>query len=71
MEGSPALWTIKHKIKNEVGFPIEFQKRKFLFDIYNDLSPLQVILKPPQVGMTVCNALKSFYVAKKLHRQII
>jgi hypothetical protein len=71
MEGSPALWTIKHKLKNEVGFPIEFQKRKFLFDIYNDLSPLQVLLKPPQIGATVMNALKSFWVAKKLRRQII
>lgn len=71
MEGSPALWIIKHKIKNEVGFPIEFEKRKFLFQIYNDISPLQVILKPPQVGMTVCNTVKAFYVAKKLRRQII
>jgi hypothetical protein len=71
MEGSPALWTIKHKLKNEVGFPIEFTKRKFLFDIYNDLSPLQVLLKPPQIGATVMNALKSFWVAKKLRRQII
>jgi hypothetical protein len=67
----PALWVIQNEIKNEVGFPIEFKKRKFLVDIYNDLSPLQVILKSPQVGMTVCNAIKSFYVAKKLHRQII
>jgi hypothetical protein len=71
MEGSPALWTIKHKIKNEIGFPVEFTNRKFLFDIYNDLSPLQAILKPPQIGMTVCNTLKAFYVAKKLKRQII
>lgn len=71
MEGSPALWAIKHKIKNEVGFPIEFSKRKFLFDIYNDLSPRIVILKPPQIGATVMNALKSFWVAKKLRRQII
>jgi len=65
------LWAIKHQIKNEVGFPIEFEKRKFLFAIYNDLSPKQVILKPPQVGMTVCNILKAFYIAKKLRRQII
>lgn len=71
MEGSPALWAIKHKIKNEAGFPIEFQKRKFLFQIYNDLSPNIVILKPPQIGATVMNALKSFWVAKKLRRQII
>lgn len=71
MELSPALWAIKHKIKNEVGFPIEFKKRKFLFDIYNDLSPYQVLLKPPQIGATVMNTLKSLYVAKKLKRQII
>lgn len=71
MELYPALWVIKHKIKNEVGFPIDFKKRKFLYDIYNDLSPKQVILKPPQVGMTVANTLKSLYVAKKLKRQII
>lgn len=71
MEGSPALWAIKHKIKNEVGFPIDFVKRRFLFDIYNDLSPKQVWLKPPQIGATVCNTLKAFYIAKKLRRQII
>ncbi len=71
MELSPALWAIKHNIKNEVGFPIEFKKRKFLFDVYNDLSPNQVLLKPPQIGATVMNTLKSLYVAKKLKRQII
>lgn len=71
MEGLPALWVLKHKIKNEVGMPIDFTKRKFLWDIYNDLSPKQVWLKPPQIGATVCNTLKSFYVAKKLRRQII
>jgi hypothetical protein len=70
-ENAPTLWVLKHGLKNEVGFPIEFEKRSFLWDIYNDLSPFQAILKPPQVGMTVCNALKSFYVAKKLKRQII
>lgn len=71
MEGLPALWIQKHKIKNEVGVPIDFSKRKFLWDIYNDLSPLQVLLKPPQIGATVMNTLKSLYVAKKLARQII
>ena len=71
MEGLPALWTIKHQIKNERGLPIEFEKRKFLWDIYNDLSPLQVLLKPPQIGATVMNTLKSMWVAKKLKRQII
>lgn len=67
----PYTWIISNDIKNEVGTPIEFEKRKFLKAIYNDLSPLQVWLKPPQIGATVCQTLKSFYVAKKLKRQII
>lgn len=70
-EELPTLWVLKHEIKNEQGFPIEFEKRRYLWDIYNDLSPLQVVLKPPQVGMTVADTIKSFYVAKKLNRQII
>lgn len=71
MELFPALWVKKYKIKNEVGMPIEFEKRKFLWDMYNDLSPLQVLLKPPQIGATVMFTTKSFYVANKLKRQII
>lgn len=71
MEGLPALWTIKHKIKNETGIELDFSKRKFLWDIYNDLSPKQVFLKPPQIGATVMNTLKALWVAKKLGRQII
>lgn len=67
----PYTWVLQNNIKNEVGMPLDFDKRPFLKDIYNDLSPKQVILKPPQVGMTVCNTLKSLYVAKKLNRQII
>lgn len=71
MEGLPALWVLKYKIKNEAGMPIDFTKRKFLWDMYNDLSPNQVLLKPPQIGATVMNTIKSLYVAKKLRRQII
>lgn len=67
----PYTWVISHEIRNEIGTPIEFEKRKFLKDIYNDLSPLQVWLKPPQIGATVCQTIKSFYVAKKYNRQII
>ena len=71
MELYPALWVKKHKIKNEIGTPIDFTKRRFLWDMYNDLSPFQVMLKPPQIGATVMNTLKSLYVAKKKNRQII
>jgi hypothetical protein len=71
MERLPALWVLKHQIKNEVGLPLDFEKRKFLWDMYNDLSPHQVLLKPPQIGATVMNTVKSMYVAHKLGRQII
>ncbi len=71
MELFPSLWVEKYKIKNESGLPIEFDSHNFLRQIYDDLSPLQVILKPPQVGMTVCQTIKSFYIAKKKGKQII
>lgn len=71
MEGLPALWVLKHKIKNESGIPIDFTKRKYLWDIYNDLSPKQAFLKPPQIGATVMSTLKVFWVAKKLGKDII
>lgn len=71
MEGLPALWVLKHKVRNESGLPIDFTKRKYLWDIYNDLSPKQVLLKPPQIGATVMSMLKSMWVAKKLAKDII
>lgn len=71
MEGLPALWVKKHKILTETGLPIDFSKRKFLWDIYNDLSPKQALLKPPQIGATVMSMLKAMWVAKKLKKDII
>lgn len=71
MEELPALWVLKYKIKTETGMPIDFTKRKFQWDIVNDLSPNQVNLKPPQIGLTLINLIKSFYVAKKKRKDII
>lgn len=67
----PYTWVLQNEIKNEVGTPIDFDKRPWLKAIYNDLSPNQVFLKPPQIGATVMNTLKSLWVAKNLRRQII
>ena len=67
----PYTWVLQNKIKNEVGVPIDFDKRPWLKDIYNDLSRLQVLLKPPQIGATVMNTLKSLWVAKYKGKQII
>lgn len=67
----PYTWVLQNGIKNEVGNLIDFDKRPWLKAIYNDLSPRQVFLKPPQIGATVMNTLKSLWVAKNLRRQII
>ncbi len=67
----PYTWVLQHSIKNESGMPIDFDKRPWLRDLYNDLSPKQVLLKPPQIGATVMNTLKSLWVAYTLKRQII
>jgi Phage terminase large subunit (GpA) len=71
MENLPALWAIKHQIKNEAGLPITFDDRRWAWDMYNDLSQFQVTLKPPQVGSTVKDIIKSFWVANKLKKDII
>ncbi len=65
------MWVLKHNLKNETGFPIDFEKRRWQIDMWNDLSPKQVTLKPPQIGETIKNLIKSFYVAKKLKKDII
>lgn len=67
----PSLWIAKHKILNEAGLPIEFKQHRFMIDLYNDMSPLQVWLKAPQIGATTAQIIKSFYVAKKLNKAII
>lgn len=67
----PYTWVLQHEIKNEGGVPIEFEDHKFLKAIYNDMSPLQCILKAPQVGMTTLQIIKSMYVAKKMGKAII
>lgn len=71
MELVPSLWTIKHQIKNEAGLPIEFREHNFLRAIYDDMSQYQVVLKPPQVGMTVLQLIKTLWCAKKMHWDVI
>lgn len=60
----PTDWVKFHKIKNESGLPIEFENHRFMMDFYNDMSPLQVMLKAPQIGATVAEIIKTLYCAK-------
>jgi hypothetical protein len=65
MEELPTLLIKKYGVKNEQGLPIRFRDHLFLYDIYNDLSPLQVLLKAPQVGATTMNLVKVMFMAKQ------
>lgn len=58
-------------IKNEQGLPIELKDRAFLTAIYKDMSPLQVVLKAPQIGLTTLMVIKTLWVAKYLKKDII
>ncbi len=71
MELYPALWAAKHELKTSNGRPFEFVQRRFMREFFNDMSPLQVFLKPPQIGATETEIVKSMWVAKKLRKDII
>lgn len=61
----------KYGIKNENGVKLDFHSRPFLWDIYEDMSDKQVVIKAPQIGLTTLQLIKSLYVAKYKHYDII
>lgn len=67
----PYSWMLQHDIKTSAGLPFEFEDRRFMKAFLNDMSPLQVLLKPPQIGATETEIVKSIYVAKKHKKDII
>lgn len=67
----PALWMLQYELKTSNGLPFEFENHNFMWDIINDMSPLQVGLKPPQIGWSESLITKSFYVADKKSKDII
>lgn len=64
-------WLNTNKIKTERGEPVDFRDHMFLWDIFSDFSPLQVVMKPAQVGLTTLQALKIFWVAFMMKMEII
>lgn len=68
---SPFIFIKTRGIKNERGFPLSFKDRMFLIDILEDKSSHQVVLKAPQIGMTVLQLIKSLWCAYYWHKDII
>lgn len=71
VEGVPTAFIRYHRIKNESGKEIEFEDHFFMKQIYNDISPLQVWLKPPQIGATVAAIVKTLWAAHTKKKDII
>lgn len=71
MELIPTLWMQKYKIKTSQGLPMEFINHAFMRDPINDMSPSQAWLKPPQIGASESQIVKTLYVAKKKRWDII
>lgn len=53
-----------HQIKNEQGTVLDFKDHAFLWDIYGDFAPKQVILKAAQIGFSTLAIIKSLWTAK-------
>jgi hypothetical protein len=60
-----------NNIKTETGQPIDFRNHLYLFDIYRDQAPKQVILKAAQIGLTTLQIVKSMWIAKNRGMDII
>jgi len=58
------LFWAQRNITNEKGRRLEFSDHRFLKDIYDDWTPVQVVRKASQVGYSTMEILKSFYAAK-------
>jgi len=64
-------WLLKNGMKNEKGDPITFKNHMFQYDIYRDFHPNQVSMKGAQIGYTVLEILKAFFIAKTMGIDII
>lgn len=68
---SNLAFILNNEIKNENGSPIEFGDHRFLIQPYTDMSPEQVVMKPTQVGWSVCGINKSLWCSRYLQANII
>jgi len=54
----------KYNIKNELGIKLDFHDHSFLWDVYEDISPKQVIYKAAQIGFSTAAIIKTLWLAK-------
>lgn len=64
-------WLLDNGMKNEKGEPMTFDNHMFLYDLYRDMSPQQVIMKPAQIGASTMMNFKPLWIADKYTMDII
>jgi hypothetical protein len=64
-------WIFNEHIKTETGEPLDLRDHLYLFDIYRDFTPKQVVMKSAQIGFTTLAILKSLWVCKNKHMDAI
>lgn len=64
-------WLNEHKIKNEKGDLITFERHAYQIAIFEDQSPNLVVMKAAQVGMSTVEILKNIRDAEMHHMDII
>ena len=65
------FWLEDNEVKAEKGNLIEFKNHRFLQDIYEDWTPVQVSRKASQIGYSTMEILKSLWAAKYKNWNII
>lgn len=61
----------KYGITNDQGEKLDFKDHAYLWDIYEDFSPRQAILKAAQIGFSTCANIKALWAAKNRGMDII
>ncbi len=62
---------MENNIKNETGELLDFGKYRFMYQIYNDRSPLICCMKAAQIGFTTYEILKSAHECKTEQQDIL
>ena len=61
----------KYKITNDQGQKLDFKDHNYMWDVYEDLSPRQAILKAAQITASTCFNIKALWIAKNKGMDII
>lgn len=59
------------EIKNEKGEKLDFKEHPYLWDMYGDENPIQVVMKGAQIGFTTLAIIKSLWIGRSKKMDII